>query len=377
MTIMFSKVTPVGSEMQHIQDVIQSGKLSGNGKYTALCEQFLEEYYGCKVLLVTSCTHALEMAALLIDVKPNDEIIMPSFTFVSTANAFILRGAKIVFVDVDSNGNMNLEALKMKISSKTRAVVNVHYAGWSCVPEQLKQICNDNNVLLIEDAAQSLGSRYKESPLGTLGELSTISFHDTKNIVAGEGGALLIRNQKYLERAYYLREKGTNRKQFHQGLVDKYTWVSMGSSYEMPELSAAFLYGQLNGMDKIISRRKEIWDFYYQSLNTIDKVRILRPIEDLNGNAHLFGIVFESESIRNQFIAFMKVKGIVTPFHYIPLHSSPFFCNSITQTQAESEFVNTNHISSCLVRLPLHYGLTDEEVSYVVDCTLEFIGDQL
>lgn len=375
MTILFSKVTPVGDELKYVEDAIASGKLSGNGKYSLMCEELLSKHYNTDVILVTSCTHALEMISILLDVGPDDEIIMPSFTFVSTANAFVLRGASISFVDVDSNGNIDLSKLEDMISTRTKAVVNVHYAGWSCEPNKLKEICDRRQVILIEDAAQSLGSYYEGKPLGVVGDLSAVSFHDTKNIAAGEGGALIVNNKEFLEKAYYLREKGTNRKQFHQGLVDKYTWVSVGSSYEMPELSAAFLYGQLKSMEKINFRRREIWDQYFNAFKQLDGIKVMVPIPGLVGNAHLFGLIFETNDIRNRYIQFMKERGIITPFHYIPLHSSPFFSEYIQGRHRE--LINTDKISSCLVRLPLHYSLSNSDVGKVIDCTFKFARGRL
>ena len=363
-------VPPVtGKELEYIQQAIQSQHLSGDGMFTKKCHEWLEKTTNTKkALLTTSCTHALELAALLINTQPGDEVIMPSYTFVSTANAFVLRGAKIVFVDIRPD-TMNIDETKIEeaITSKTKAIVPVHYAGVSCEMDKIMEIAKKYNLYVIEDAAQAMMSSYKGKMLGTIGHLGTYSFHDTKNYVSGEGGALLINDEQFIERAEIIREKGTNRSQFLLGQIDRYTWQDVGSSYLTSELNAAYLYAQFENTEKIQKSRLHTWEQYYMGLKSIAEANHIElpiiPAECVH-NAHMFYLKTKSLNERTKLISKLKNAGIQSVFHYVPLHTSPAgkkygrFFGKDEFTMAESEK---------LVRLPLYYKILTSKSQDVID----------
>lgn len=371
--IPFNKPFLSGRETNYIERAVASGKISGNGKYTQACQHLLESIYGfSKVLLTTSCTDALEMAAILINIEPGDEVIMPSYTFVSTANAFVMRGAKIVFADSgETNPNIDVESIKQLISPHTKAIVPVHYAGIACDMDIISQIAEKDGLFVIEDAAQAIDSYYKDKPLGTIGHLGTYSFHETKNIISGEGGALLINDSQFLRRAEIIWEKGTNRAEFFRGEVNKYGWVDIGSSFLPSEVIAAFLMAQLECLEQIQQRRKEIWRRYYQGLkNGAEKGYFSLPVipEFATNNAHMFYLVCHNIEERKKLIAHLKNNGILAVFHYLPLHKSPFFNK---QNDGRLLF-NADKYSDCLLRLPLFYELENYQVDYIIEKILQF-----
>lgn len=358
----------VGNEMDNIKEVILNEKICGDGVYTKRCNHWIENNFNTpKALLTTSCTHALEMSAILADIKPGDEVIMPSYTFVSTANAFVLRGAKIIFVDIRPDTlNINENLIENAITNKTKAIVPVHYAGVSCEMDVIMNIAHKYNLKVIEDAAQGVMSTYKGKALGTIGDFGCYSFHETKNYSMGEGGAILVRDEPYWENAEIIREKGTNRSKFFRGQVDKYTWVSGGSSYLPSELNAAYLYAQLQKATEINENRLETWNMYYKNLLDLKKAgKIELPFipNECKHNAHMFYIKARNLEERTRLIEYLKNKEIMTVFHYIPLHSSEAgkrygeFCGEDIYTTAESER---------LLRLPLYYGLKQEECEQVI-----------
>lgn len=356
-----------GKELDYIQQAIISHKLSGNGKFTTLCHEQLKKTFQCqKALLTGSCTTALEMAAILIDIQPGDEIIMPSFTFVSTANAFVLRGAVPVFVDIRAD-TLNLDESKITaaITDRTKAIVAVHYAGVGCDMESIMQIAQQYNLYVIEDAAQAIMANYKDKPLGSFGHLAAVSFHDTKNIISGEGGALLINAPEFVERAEIIWEKGTNRSRFLRGQVDKYTWVDVGSSYLPSEITAAFLAAQLEHAMEITRYRKAIWENYYNELAIFSKtVNIQLPTipDDCNHNAHLFYLKLANSEARNYFIELMKKKNIQCVFHYVPLHSSEA---GLRYGKTVGSLPHTNTTAETLVRLPLWIGIEEQQARII------------
>jgi len=326
--IPFNKPYLSGKETEYIQQAAAALKLSGDGKFTKQCHSFFEKRYGFnKCLLTTSCTDALEMAALLADIKPGDEIIVPSFTFVSTANAFVLRGAKIVFADVEeTTGNLDTSKIEELVTPQTKAIVPVHYAGVACDMDKLMSIAQKNNLVVIEDAAQAIDSFYNNKPLGSFGQFAAFSFHETKNIISGEGGMIVINKKENIDRAEIIREKGTNRSQFFRGEVDKYGWVDIGSSFLPSEIIAAFLYAQLENLDNIQDKRKKIWHYYADALSSLatdEHVRLpFIPLYATN-NAHMFYLLCRSLDERTRLIAHLKSKGIKAVFHYQFLHKSP------------------------------------------------------
>lgn len=358
-----------GNEIDYIQDAIKERKICGDGKYTKLCSEWLEKrLFAEKLLLTTSCTHAAEMAAILADIQSGDEVIMPSFTFVSTADAFVLRGAKAVFVDIRPD-TMNIDEtlIEEAITDKTKAVVPVHYAGVSCEMDTIMDIARRYNLMVIEDAAQAIGSTYNDRPCGAIGDFGCLSFHETKNLSMGEGGALLIKNKEFIEQAEIIREKGTNRSKFYRGEIDKYTWIDAGSSYLPSELNAAYLWGQLEKFGEIQASRMKAWNFYYEELEKLEMGgHLQRPIipKVCVHNAHMFYIKVKDLEERTRLINYLKENNIAAVFHYIPLHSSPAgqkygrFCGEDKFTTKESER---------LLRLPIYYGITNEETEYVVD----------
>lgn len=374
--IHFSKPAFIGNEERYLKEAMINKQLSGDGSFTKKCHEWFEKNTGTKkALLTTSCTHALEMAALLLDIKDGDEIIMPSYTFVSTANAFVLRGAKIVFVDIRPD-TMNIDETKIEaaITSKTRAIVPVHYAGVACEMDTIIGIAKRHNLFVIEDAAQGITSTYKGKPLGTIGDLGTYSFHDTKNITCGEGGVLLINNEIFIERAEIIREKGTNRSQFFRGEIDKYTWKDMGSSYLPSELNAAILLAQLENIPKIQDKRLKIWSLYYEQLKVLHEKRLIElPIipDYCSHNAHIFFFKVSDLDERQSLLSYLKNHGIGAVFHYVPLHSSEAGLK-FGRFHSKDQF--TTKESERLVRLPLFYELADDEIKFICKKIYNFFG---
>lgn len=368
--IPFNKPPVVGTEVEYMKQAMASGKLCGDGGFTKRCEEWMEKRFNCpKVQLTPSCTASLEMAAILIDIKPGDEVIMPSFTFVSTSNAFVLRGAKIVFVDIRPD-TMNIDETKIEaaITDRTRAIVPVHYAGVACEMDTIMAIAKKHNLFVVEDAAQGVMSTYKGKALGTIGHIGCYSFHETKNYSSGgEGGATLINDKALINRAEVIREKGTNRSQFFRGQVDKYTWRDIGSSYLLSDLQAAYLWAQLEEADKINERRLLLWERYNQALQPLvaaGRLVLATVPEDLKHNAHMFYIKLKDVEERTAFNDYMKSHGILTVFHYVPLHTSPagmefgYFHGEDKYTSVESDR---------LVRLPMFYNMTDDEQQVVIE----------
>lgn len=370
--IPFNKPVYVGTELGRLAEAIdQNGHVAGGGPFGKKCEELLAAQLGQPALLTSSCTHALEMAALLLDLTAGDEVIVPSYTFVSTANAFALRGARPVFADVDAHGNIDpLEVARLR-TPRTRAVVAVHYGGGSCDLNQLLDAAG--SVPLVEDAAQSIGAAFGGRPLGTFGAAGTLSFHETKNVGCGEGGALTLRDPALLERAYVLRDKGTNRQRFLSGMVDKYTWVDVGSSYVLSDLNAAYLYEQLTHLTAIQARRAAVHARYMAALaGPVERSGgyVIRDRRGVTPNHHLFAIVFREPDERTRFIAQMRAREIVAPFHYVALHRSPMG----QRLHDGRALPRTERLSSCLVRLPLFFNITDGQVDEVIGRTLEFLN---
>lgn len=359
----------LGTELNNIKETIQSHKICGDGKFTKKCNQWIEDHTGTsKALLTTSCTHATEMAAFLCDIQSGDEVIMPSYTFVSTADAFVVRGAKVIFVDIRPDTmNIDENLIENAITEKTKAIVPVHYAGVACNMDAIMKIAKKYNLYVIEDAAQGVMSTYKGQALGTIGDYGCYSFHETKNYSMGEGGALLIKDQEKIEEAEILREKGTNRSKFFRGQVDKYTWVNYGSSYLPSDMNAAYLYAQLMAADEINEKRLEIWNHYKCRLSVLEKRGLLDlpkiPAECVH-NAHMFYIKAKDLSERTKLIQFLKEQEIQAVFHYIPLHSAPA---GLKYGEFRGEDKYTTRESERLIRLPMYYGLTKEETEYVID----------
>ena len=376
MQIPFNKPPIVGTELAYMQQAMASGKLSGDGFYSRRCEQWLENQCGtAKALLTPSCTAALEMAAMLVNIQAGDEVIMPSYTFVSTANAFVLRGAKIVFVDIRPD-TMNIDEMKIEaaVTAKTKAIVPVHYAGIACEMDTIMAIAEKYRLYVIEDAAQAVMSFYKGKALGTIGHFGCYSFHETKNYSAGgEGGALLINDDRFIARAEVIREKGTNRSQFFRGETDKYTWRDLGSSFLMSELQAAYLYTQLEAAQQIKQTRLAIWQRYFEVLRPFaEQGRVSLPTcpPECEQNGHLFYLKWQDMSERNAFIDWLKQHGILAVFHYVPLHSSPAG-RQYGRFVGEDRFTTSE--SERLVRLPLFYNLQPQELDRIIHVILEFL----
>jgi len=371
-TIPFNRAVRLGSEAQVLKEFLERGNQdSGGGPMGQECEKLLERLVGKPVLLTTSATHALEMAALLARLGPGDEVIIPSYTFVSTANAFVLRGAKPVFADVDRRGNLALAEIARLRTVKTRAVCVVHYAGDACDMSELGSLTE--GLTLIEDAAQAIGSRQRGQHLGSFGSCGAISFHETKNIGCGEGGALILGDEELLRRAEILREKGTNRRSFQLGLVDKYTWVDVGSSYVMPEISAAILRSQLNEFERIQLRRAEISRRYLDELGpTLSSrgIEVICTSPNSEGNHHLFALVFPRSELRKKFIAGMRERDVSTPFHYVALHLSEMG----RKFHDGSPLPNAEWLTDCLVRLPLFFNMSETMVEAVIDCAKDILA---
>jgi dTDP-4-amino-4,6-dideoxygalactose transaminase len=375
--IRFNKPYMFGQELEYVNEAVIDGRLAGNGRFTKACHEFFQTRYGFKkVLMTTSCTDALEMSAILLRIQPGDEVIIPSYTFVSTANAFALRGAKIVFADSSKDHpNVSIDSIKECISDRTKAIVVVHYGGVACEMDQLLELCNEHEISLVEDAAQAIEASYKGRPLGSFGDCATFSFHETKNVVSGEGGLLVINNEELLKRAEIIWEKGTNRTAFFRGEVDKYSWVDLGSSFLPSELISAYLYGQLENVETIQTGRVRIWETYYSALQdlAISGMFTLPKIPSYaTNNAHVFYIVCRNVEERNELLSHLKDKGIGAVFHYLSLHKSEFF----KEKHDERELINADRFSDCLVRLPLHLHLTDADVAYIVDCIKDFYTKQ-
>jgi len=372
----FNQALITNRELECISEAIANGHLTGDGEFTKRCQAWLEHQIGCKSALIThSCTAALEMAAILADVQPGDEVIMPSYTFVSTANAFVLRGAIPVFVDIRPD-TLNLDETKVEaaITSRTKAIAPVHYAGVSCEMDTLMEIADRHNLLVIEDAAQGIMSTYKGRPVGSIGHLAALSFHQTKNIVSGEGGALLINDPRLLERAEIIREKGTNRSQFFRGEVDKYTWVDIGSSYLPSDLISALLWAQLEQSDYIQHRRHSIWQHYDEVFADLEAQQIVqRPgiPHDCQHNAHMYYLLLQNLATRTAVLAKLKSKGVQATFHYVPLHSAPA---GAKYGRVSGDMTVTDDLSDRLLRLPLGGGMTMKEAEYVVSVVLEALG---
>lgn len=372
--IPFNKPFIAGKELYNIAQAVINGHLAGDGPFTKKCHAWLEERLGCtRALLTHSCTAALEMAAILCDIVSGDEVIMPSFTFVSTANAFVLRGAVPVFVDIrPDNLNMDDKKIEQAITPKTKAIVPVHYAGVPCDMDAIMRIAQANDLFVIEDAAQALFSSYKGRFLGTMGHFGCLSFHETKNIISGEGGALLINDKRFFERAEIIREKGTNRSRFFRGEVDKYTWVDVGSSYLPSELIGAFLYAQMENASAIIAARRRIFERYYSLLKPLEDQGALRlPYVDseCDGNGHMFYIITRSLDERTRMLEHLENQGILAVFHYVPLHSSPAGQKYCRTSQGMDV---TDDLSSRLLRLPMYYEMKDNDISRVVESIRSF-----
>lgn len=364
----------IGKEVEYIKQAIEAHKICGDGEFTKRCNIWIEnKTKSSKALLTTSCTHALEMAAILSDIKEGDEVIMPSYTFVSTADAFVMRGAKVIFVDIRPDTmNIDENLIENAITNKTKAIVPVHYAGVACEMDKIIDIANKYNLIVIEDAAQGIMSTYKGKSLGAIGNFGCYSFHETKNYSMGEGGAILIKDKNYIEKAEIIREKGTNRSKFFRGQIDKYTWVDFGSSYLPSELNAAYLYAQLEVADKINNNRLKSWNLYYNGLKPLyEKGVIDLPFipQYCTHNAHMFYVKTKDIDERTQFIKYLKDNDIWTVFHYIPLHSSP----------AGKKFGNfrgrdiyTTKESERIVRLPMYYNISENDIYRVIDIIMKF-----
>lgn len=365
----------LGKELDYVKDsIIDNKKICGDGPYTKKCNQILEEkFISNKILLTTSCTHALEMAAILIDIKEGDEVIMPSFTFVSTADAFVMRGAKIIFIDIRPD-TMNIDEtlIESAITDKTKAIVPVHYAGVACDMDKIKEIANKYNLFVIEDAAQGVMAKYNGKALGTIGEFGCYSFHETKNYSMGEGGALSINDKIFTERAEIIREKGTNRSKFFRGQIDKYTWVDFGSSYLPSDINAAYLYAQLEEAELINKDRLKSWDFYYNNLNCLKEegfIELPYVPKECEHNAHMFYIKTKDLNERSKLIEYLKENGVISAFHYIPLHSS---IAGKKFGEFHGEDIYTTKESERLLRLPMYYGIKEEDLRYIVNKIIEF-----
>jgi dTDP-4-amino-4,6-dideoxygalactose transaminase len=361
--IPFNKPYLTGKEGHYIYQAVLSGKISGDGIFTKRCHQFFESRFGFrKCLLTTSCTDALEMAAILLDIKEGDEVIMPSFTFVSTPNAFVLRGAKIVFADsYADNPNMDASKIETLITPATRAIVPVHYAGVPCDMDQIMAVAEKHGLYVVEDAAQAIDSYYNGKPLGSIGHMAAFSFHETKNIMSGEGGMLVINDEQFANRAEIIREKGTNRSAFFRGEVDKYGWVDVGSSFLPSDIIAAFLYAQLENLEEIQRQRKAIWNAYYRRLLPLqEQGKIVLPGHDVN-NAHMFYIVCKDLEERQALIAKLKDDQVLAVFHYLSLHKSPFYHDK----HDGRPLPNSDHFSDSLLRLPLYYELSEADIDRI------------
>lgn len=366
MNIPFNFPHLTGKEAHYMYQAVYDGKLSGNGVFTKKCQYFFEERYGFKkCLLTTSCTDALEMAALLCDIQPGDEVIVPSYTFVSSALAFVRAGAKIVFADsMEQNPNIDADKIESLITPKTKVIVPVHYAGVACDMDAIMDVANHHHLLVVEDAAQAIDSYYKKRPLGSIGHLAAFSFHETKNIISGEGGMLAINDERFIRRAEILWEKGTNRAEFFRGEVNKYGWVDVGSSFLPSEVIAAFLWAQIEALDDIQNKRKSLWDKYHEILKPLAgqcRFRLPDIPEYATNNAHMFYLVCNSLKERTALINKLKDNDILAVFHYLSLHNSPYY-----KDKHDGRILpNCDKFADCLVRLPMYYDLDESSVSYI------------
>ncbi len=368
MNIPFNKPYLTGKETHYIyQAVYTAGHISGNGVFTKKCQKFFQEKYGFKkALLTTSCTDALEMSAILVNIQQGDEVIMPSFTFVSTSNAFVLRGAKIVFADSEKETpNIDADKIESLITPKTKAIVVVHYAGMACDMDKIMKIAKKHDLFVIEDAAQAIDSFYKDKPLGSIGHLATFSFHETKNIISGEGGMLIINDDRFIERAEILWEKGTNRAAFFRGEINKYGWVDIGSSFLPSDMIAAFLYAQLENLTDIQANRKKIWNLYKNGLKVLEEkrhIKLAKIPDNASNNAHMFYFICENLEVRNDLIKHLKKQGIYAVFHYLSLHLSDFYKDK----HDGRNLVNCDNYSDTLIRLPFYYELSEENINKII-----------
>lgn len=375
MKIPFNRPYFTGKETKYIRESVASNKISGDGLFTKKCHQFFEQKYNFKkCLLTTSCTDALEMAAILLNIQAGDEVIAPAYTFVSSVNAFVLRGAKIVFADSE-NSTPNIDATQIEtlITPKTKAIVVVHYAGMACDMEAIMALANKHNLFVIEDAAQAIDSFYKDKPLGGIGHFGTFSFHETKNIISGEGGMLIINDERFCDRAEIIREKGTNRSAFFRGEIDKYGWVDIGSSFLPSDIIAAFLYAQLENLGDIQQRRKEIWQRYNEGLKPLQeqgKIQLPSIPDYASNNAHMYYIVCQSLEERSQLIQELKEKDVNAVFHYLSLHKSPYY----TDKHDGRILSNCDKYANCLLRLPFFYELDTSNQISVINHIKQFYG---
>lgn len=373
--IPFNKPYLTGKEAHYMYQAVYTGKLSGNGYFTKKCQQYFEDRFGFKkALLVTSGTDALEMCAMLCDLKPGDEVIIPSYTFVSTALAFLRVGAKVIFADsMDGNPNLDAEKLEDLITTRTRVIAPVHYAGVACDMDTIMAVAKRHDLLVVEDAAQAIDSYYKGRPLGSIGHLGAFSFHETKNITAGgEGGLLTINDERFIRRSEILWEKGTNRAEFFRGAVNKYGWVDMGSSFLPAEINAAFLWAQLENLDDIQNKRKKLWEQYFvglQGLASEGKIRLPQIPGYATNNGHMFYFVCRNLEERTGLIKYLKEHEITAPFHYLSLHKSEYY---LSNNEERPKLPNTDMYTDCLVRMPMFYELTLEQVDYIVECVKEY-----
>ena len=378
MKITFNKPYLTGKEAHYIfQAVYEHNHISGNGYFTKKCQTFFEHKYGFKkALMTTSCTDALEMSAILIDIKPGDEVIMPSFTFVSTANAFVRQGAKIIFADSEKDTpNIDADKIEELITEKTKAIVPVHYAGMACNMDKIMALADKYNLFVIEDAAQAIDSFYKGKPLGSIGHLAAFSFHETKNISSGEGGLLAVNDEKFVKRAEIIWEKGTNRAAFFRGEVNKYGWVDIGSSFLPSDMIAAFLYAQLENIDNIQYKRKQIWNQYYKLLKPLEEegfIQLPKTPDYATNNAHMFYIVCRNLEERTQLLAYLKENGVLAVFHYLSLHKSDFY----KQIHGNRELEMSDNYENRLLRLPLFYELDENQIDFVCNTITEFLNEK-
>ncbi|WP_138496207.1 dTDP-4-amino-4,6-dideoxygalactose transaminase [Paenibacillus pinistramenti] len=376
--IPFNNPQPIGRETEYMLTAAKSGRLSGDGPYTARSKKFIEDNFHVNhALLTTSCTHALEMAALLLNIKPGDEIIVPSYTFTSTVNAFAMHGGIPVFVDIRED-TLNIDETKIeeRITPRTKAIFVVHYAGVACEMDSIMQIAQRHSLYVVEDAAQALTAKYKDKYLGTIGDLGAYSFHETKNYFCGEGGALAVNNERFIARAEIIREKGTNRTAFIKKEIDKYSWVDMGSSYLLSEILAAFLYGQLENWQEINQRRKTLFECYYQGLKPLRDRGLIKlpsvPAECIT-NYHIFYLLLETEEMRNKMMEYLQEHGVTAVPHYVPLHLS-----KMGQVWGQNEELPvTEHTSRILLRLPLYYSLSTSQQDYIVRLIFDFYETKL
>lgn len=369
--IPFNKPYLTGKEITYIEESLKLGKTCGNGVYTQKCQLFFEQKFpNSKCLLTTSCTDALEMCAILADIQPGDEVILPSYTFVSTALAFIRQGARIVFADSrPDHPDLDESRIEPLITPRTRAIVVVHYAGIACDMDAVMALAEKYNLLVIEDAAQAVDSFYKGRPLGNIGHLAAFSFHETKNIQCGEGGLIVVNDERFKKRVEVVWEKGTNRAEFFRGEINKYGWVDVGSSFLPAEYVSAFLWAQLEQFEKIQSRRKAIWERYYRGLKNINQLRLPELPDYATNNGHIFYLLCRSQEERSRLIAHLKEKGVHTVFHYLSLHKSAFIEK---QGESGANLTYADFYTDCLLRLPFYYELTDEEIDHIIESIKAF-----